>query len=347
MSRLWSQDGDPLTLLDFPREIGLKRAMCHDKNQWDSYVRVLGTKSSCYTSLYSFKELKDGRINYDTVIIDRAWWDFDSNDDYTIEDVKDDVALLLRRLEGDVRLVATGRGFHIHQLFKTPVIGKIWMRKLQTYEKHMARGLKTLDGVGFPEKLTRIPGTYNPKRNRWSVPIDPQTFCSNPQGFKIPKTPKNEHKEYDPFVGVGRYDGFDFTSWTQENHDVLVVPEPDGNIGEVTDAGLVPMIPCIERAINVSNPAHHVRVALVQHMAEHLRDFVDPNTLGQSELIEIENSIFDYIKGLGWRDFKPSRTRQGIRTNIRYSNSPTCGWFISRGLCPGKCWRYDGSGRLE
>ena len=82
MSRLWSQDGDPLTLLDFPREIGLKRAMCHDKNQWDSYVRVLGTKSSCYTSLYSFKELKDGRINYDTVIIDRAWWDFDSNDDY-------------------------------------------------------------------------------------------------------------------------------------------------------------------------------------------------------------------------------------------------------------------------
>tara|TARA_Y100000004_G_scaffold38317_1_gene41099 strand:- start:8275 stop:9285 length:1011 start_codon:yes stop_codon:yes gene_type:complete len=332
-----------MTLLDFPREIGLKRTTCLNQDDWKNYIKRLGTKASCYTSLYSFKETKEGKIDYDTVVIDRAWWDFDSNEKYSIEQVKLDVSLLLRRLKGDIRLVATGRGFHVHQLFDKPVIGKNWMRKLQQYQKHMARGLVSLDGVGYPEKLTRIPGTYNPKRGRWAVPISPSDFLLDPLGFKVPKVPTNEHKPLDPFVGVERNGNFDFKAWIQTNNDVLVVPEPVGEVTEVTDAASVPMIPCLSKAINTNNPPHHVRVALVQHMAEFLREFSHPDTISEQQYAEIEEVIYNFVKDRGWSNFKPSLSRQGIRTNLRYNNSPKCSWYISRDMCPGKCWRYDGS----
>ena len=49
------------------------------------------------------------------------------------------------------------------------------------------------------------------------------------------------------------------------------------------------------------------------------------------------------IKSLGWRDFKENLTRIGIKTNMNYDNAPSCRWFNLRGMCKGKCWRYDGS----
>jgi hypothetical protein len=331
-------------VLSFPREIGLKRTLCRDKAQWKKYVQFLGSRFSCYTSLYSFDRLDGNRVDYSSVIIDRAWWDFDSGPLGTIEQVKDDVSVLLSRLKGDVRLVATGRGFHVHQLFKEPVHGKVWVRKLQMYENHAARGLKTLDGVGYAEKLTRIPGTYNPKRGRWAIPVDTVAFRASPQGFRIPSSPHADMDRYDPFNGVIN-GGFDFTRWTKDNRGQIkeVLAAPLESIGEVADVDDIPMIPCLERAANVQNPSHHVRVALVQYMADMLRDFADPATLTSEDKQDIENRIFEYIKSLGWRDFRASRTRQGIRSNMNYKNTPKCSWFIGRNMCPGRCWRYDGS----
>jgi hypothetical protein len=58
------------------------------------YVRRLNGKTAIYTSLYSFDEAG----NYDTAVMDRAWWDFDTNEDFTMDDVKHDVAALIERL---------------------------------------------------------------------------------------------------------------------------------------------------------------------------------------------------------------------------------------------------------
>ena len=329
-------------VLAFPREIGLKRTLCSDKGQWENYVRVFGPRSACYTSLYSFARMDGRRVDYTSVIIDRAWWDFDSGELGTIDEVKADVAMLLSRLKGDVRLVATGRGFHVHQLFKDNMVGKAWVRKLEAYEKHSARGLKTLDGVGYAEKLTRIPGTYNPKRGRWAIPIDVKGFMAAPQTFPIPKKPHMGMGRYDPYNGVVE-DGFDFMAWTTTNKVEDHIHAPTATIGEVADIDDIPMVPCLERAVNVQNPSHHVRVALVQYMADMLRDFADPATLSVDDKKNIENTILSYIETLNWRDFRPSKSRQGIRTNINYKNTPKCSWFMSRNMCPGKCWRYDGS----
>ena len=320
--------------------------MCNNLKQFNDYVGKLNGKSNCYTSLYSFKNKRSDmpwKFDVDSAIIDRAWWDFDEGERGDIQSVKADVCELIQRL-GDtrsVRLVATGRGFHVHQLFKRPVTGREWHEHLGRYQRQMAKGLKTLDGVGFPAKLTRIPDTYNVTRNRWAVNIPVGAFLSDCLHYPIPTTPNTEQSVLDPFTGDLAGVSFDIVKWVADN------PKQDVELevfeGEIGSAGEVPIPPCLERAVKHDNPKHDVRVALVQTMAEELRWFTDPTSLSQSELKEMEDTIFDYIKGLGWRDFNEYRSRLGIRTNLGYSRSPSCRWFNVRGMCKGKCWRYDGT----
>ena len=105
----------------------------------------------------------------------------------------------------------------------------------------------------------------------------------------------------------------------------------------------VPLMPCLENAISVRKPNHHVRVALVQHMADMLREHADPRDLSPDQRRLIEDTIYEFIKRQGWSNFNPSLSRKGIRTNLNYRNTPTCAWFANRGMCPGKCWRHDGT----
>lgn len=337
--------------LEFPREIGLKRALCKSRWQYDDYVDKLGRLSSCYTSLYSFESLnEEGKADYRQAIIDRAWWDFDTGERGGIEQVKKDVAELIRRLVGDVRLVATGRGFHVHQLFSESVVGHQFRQPLEAYQRRKARGLVTLDGVGFHEKLTRIPGTYNPKRKRWAVVIDARAFANDPDNYQIPKIPIEKYKILDPFVGKPVEDGFDFSNWclsySPEQQDIehLEAIELDEN---TLTAGTVPLMPCLARGVRQEKPNHHVRVALVQHMADTLRDFADPQSLSPDQRRQIEDEIFDFIKGLGWKNWNPTLSRKGIRTNMNYRRVPSCAWFAARSMCTGKCWRYDGTVDLD
>jgi len=335
------------SLLKFPREIGLKRALVNQKPVYENYVRKLGRLSSCYTSLYAFKNVdEEGKPDYRTAIIDRAWWDFDAGERGGIELVKQDVAKLIGRLVGDVRLVATGRGFHIHQIFSESVVGEEYRLPLEHYQRRMARGLVTLDGVGFPEKMTRIPSTYNPKRNRWAVIIDAQEFAKNPENYHIPTTPSPKYEHLDPFGDCDTENGFDFVSWVADykpiKDDYTVVESVELEEGFL-NAGTVPLMPCLAHAVNQDNPPHHVRVALVQHMADTLRDFADPQAISPEQKKLIEDEIFDYIKSLHWSNWNPTVSRKGIKTTMKYKRTPSCAWFVARNMCAGKCWRYDGT----
>ena len=84
--------------LSFPREIGLRRTLCLSKEEYDNYIAKVNGKASCYTSLYSF-ERRDERMSWKTdvesVVMDRAWWDFDMLENGCLEDVKKDVLKLL------------------------------------------------------------------------------------------------------------------------------------------------------------------------------------------------------------------------------------------------------------
>ena len=334
-----------MSLLTFPREIGLKRALVKNEGIYQNYVKRLGTLSSCYTSLYSFTKMNDeGRPDYRYAVIDRAWWDFDAGERGGIEQVKYDVAALINRLDGDVRVVATGRGFHVHQLFNQSVVGGEYRLPLEHYQRRMAKGLVTLDGVGFPEKMTRIPSTYNPKRGRWAVVVDGREFAKVPEKYKIPSKPLPDFVHLDPFIGKKVENGFDFISWVQK-----YAPEPEDFSAiqsvsldsDMLTAGSVPLMPCLAHAVRQDKPNHHVRVALVQHMADTLRDFADPEAISAEQKYEIEEEIFNFVKGLGWKNWNPTLSRKGIRTTMKYRRVPSCAWFVARGMCAGKCWRYD------
>jgi len=337
-------------MLQFPRQMGLHRTLCKSNKQFNTYVKNLNGKSSCYVSLYSFKHMdkfKPWKVDVDSAVIDRAWWDFDSGDKGTIQDVKDDVHTLMSRLydlgitKNNVYLVATGRGFHVHMIFDKSVSGSIWRSHITRFQNKIAKGLKTLDGVAFPQKMIRVPNTYNVSRKRWAVSIDAQKFFDEKHSYKIPNKPIE--KSVSPLDAEPIGNAFCIIKWAHDNPKVEVeVREFTNEIGLI-DESLVPIPPCIDKSIRVSNPPHHIRVALVQHMAENLRWFAHPSTVPQDEKKAIEDTICNFISKLGWRDYNPHVTRKGVRTAMDYENSPSCNWLASRGLCKKKCWRYDGS----
>ena len=86
----------------------------------------------------------------------------------------------------------------------------------------MSKGLKTLDGVGLPEKLVRIPNTYNPKRGRWSVCIDAKAFfVTIPTLSPSQKKPNALSFSLCPFLNaIDRTESFDLVQWVHDN------PEP-------------------------------------------------------------------------------------------------------------------------
>jgi hypothetical protein len=325
-------------MMKFPRQIGLKRQVCPSMPEFKSYVRKVNGRSDIYTSLYTFDNLRD----YDSVIIDRAWWDFDMNDDYDMEQVKTDVQTLLSRLEGDVRLVATGRGFHIHQIFKREVRGRTWAFHLDRYQKKMAEGLVSLDGVGYPEKLTRVPSTYNVKRGRWCVVVDEKAFLADAHGYEIPSRPDPSLSHRDPFRGeVCIDDCFDLVMWNA-NNPYVEKQEERRTVKVGNHKGEVALPTCLHRAIRLSNPPHHVRVALVQTMSQQLRWYADPSELTNAEKIEITDNICDFIEGLGWIDYTPSITRKYVMGMQKYRNAPSPSWYRRHNLCDGNCWFCGG-----
>ena len=331
-----------MSLISFPRQMGLRRAICNSSDDLENYLNKLNNLSSVYVSLYSFDEITNGKVNYDSAVMDRAWWDFDETEEHTMDEVKQDVATLIGRLEGDVRLVATGRGFHIHQIFKTPVRGREWAHRLDTYEKAMAKGLSSLDGVGYPEKLTRVPNTYNPKRRRRCVVIPARRFAEDPIKFRIPKN--NAYPELCPFFGELNGDSrFHLIEWwnengrvEQENAEKITTKMP---INAVTASSTVPLPPCLQRAISVSNPPHHVRVALAQFMCAGLRWYARPQDLHRDELQKIEDEICSFISKLGWLDYNPQVTRKAVKSLMMYERYPSPIWFKKNNLCDGVgCW---------
>ena len=332
-----------MSLLSFPRQIGLKRAICLTEYDFNEYLKKLKNLSSTYTSLYAFDNMLDERkVDYDSAIMDRAWWDFDITNDLSMEQVKLDVASLINSLEGDVRAVATGRGFHVHQFFDQPVIGREWARRLDIYEKKKGEGLLSLDGVGYPEKLTRGPDTWNPKRGRWAVTIDARLFALQPLDYPIPKLPDPTLFHLNPFCGEELGTRFSLTKWHMNNtieENTPIMASTTLPVALETIATSVPLPTCLERSIRVSNPPHHVRVALGQYMAASLRWHANPEDISPEQTQEIEDEICTFIATLEWSDYKPSITRKAVKSLLRYSKYPSPAWFKKNNLCDGiGCW---------
>ena len=326
-------------LCNFPREIGLRRNICDNRQGFDNYVSQFNGKASCYTSLYSFEQmhpLYSWKTDPDSVVIDRAWWDFDTPEGGCLSDVKESVRTLVNRLNGDVRLVFTGRGFHVHQIFQKPLFGLAASKHLERYQKKKAGDLPTLDGVGHPQKLTRIPDTFNPKRNKWSVNIPTKLFADDPHNFLIPTSPVEEYKVLDPFRGMVTESNFDIIKWIAKNPVQEIIHSTENFEGEIGTADLVPIPPCLQATIHHENPKHTVRLALAQHLIENLRWFAHPSTLSTEQKHGIVEEVVSFISTLGWRDFNINTTRHHVNSIMNYEYAPN-----KCVVDAGPCWAHE------
>ena len=123
----------------------------------------------------------------------------------------------------------------------------------------MADGLPSLDGVGYPEKMTRVSGTYNPKRGRWAVTIPAHDFAQNPFDYRIPAQPLPEYDDIDPFKGIiTESECFDLVKWAHENPIAVRKKTYESNITTVSvgaNTGECALPTCLDRAIRVSKPS--------------------------------------------------------------------------------------------
>jgi hypothetical protein len=79
---------------------------------------------------------------------------------------------------------------------------------------------------------------------------------------------------------------------------------------------------------------------------ESLRNFADPSHMSKEEKKVCIDQAVEFIKPLGWRDFKEGITRNHLASIVEMKGTPSCNWFVGKGMCKGKCWRYDGTVKL-
>ena len=135
----------------------------------------------------------------------------------------------------------------------------------------MAHDLTTLDCIGTTDRLCRIPNTLNPKRKRYAVAIDARKFAADPHGYVIPNVPRLHDFHHDPFYE--HESTFSLIKWVHDNPPEQKNIEYDTMVGDVVSSDTIPIMPCLD-SIYTSNPTHHVRVALAQHLLENLKNFI-------------------------------------------------------------------------
>jgi len=172
--------------------------------------------------------------------------------------------------------------------------------------------------------------------------IDAREWAENPISTPVPKKPSKEMNDMHPFWGADRRKGFCLKQWAEDN-PVDIAGWVENKITEITGFDEVPIMPCLQNAITVSNPQHDVRVALAQHLFENLRNFAPPSVLTPEQTDKMVSESVQFMKTLGWTDFNARITKQHLYTLVQYERSPSCAWFHQRGLCEARCWRDDGT----
>lgn len=180
--------------LKFPREISIpKRILVSSKKE---YLEILNKNSkfnNLYTNVYNFDEVINNRLNYNTAIIDRLFFDFDKEVKHSFEDVE-------KRPENgyyDFKKVFTwcvkknikcypylsGGGYHLYTQVKCNDIIKD--KKMLIYNaqkfiinevnKEIKNGevevITDSKTMGKTDQIARIPFTYNFGKRSFCIPL--------------------------------------------------------------------------------------------------------------------------------------------------------------------------------
>lgn len=316
----------------------MKRKIVKSKNEFIEWINLYNGIMNCYTTVYDFAEYFDNSKNDNTVILDRAFLDFDAHNEpleLAYQDLKD-VVDFLRKDDVMFKMYFSGKGFHLF------VCGEIAndIRSIQQYYTETFSHFDTLDRTGIQtNRLRRIPNSIN---------LSSSDENGNPY-FCIPLELEDLKQPLEYILNLAKSSrvvekttiGTKLVQWPE----VVPIEISEIEIDIPESVGRLPLIPCLSHAIYVENPSHYARVYLIQW-------FRDLLSLGERELSDEKNrEIVEIImnelelissKEDVWLDWDKSTTQRYVEGIVfKGYNAPSCkGVLIPNGYCVGKCWRY-------
>lgn len=332
--------------LKFPRQVWagshiknakqMRRQVINGQSEFNTWINLFNGRCNCYTTIYNFRQFRNGIMVDSSVVLDRAFLDFDVHDDsLTMKDAWEDLKLAidyLNQMDYYHTMFFSGRGFHVFVFgLETDSI-----RNIQAFHHEMKKicihGTLDDSSNASPTKLRRVPNTMNMNNELYCIPLVPEDLTKNIEYIlDLAKTPR--------FIPQKMY-GNTRAKWPKAKpiEDVGIEISPPKREGKL------PIIPCLHNAVMVGNPSHEARVYLVQW-------FRDLLTLGKREInyqnqMEVTEIILDEIEKIAsnedvWLDWDKNESRKHITYIVKGGyNAPFCNTLISKGYCIGKCWRY-------
>jgi len=317
----------------------MKRRIVKNRRELIDFINTYNGLMNCYFTIYDFERFNDNIKIDSSIILDRAFLDFDAHGDKTLQEAFDDMSSVLHDLvEDDIKFKAffSGKGFHVI------VFGEEAenIRQIQRWYLRIKEGRDTLDDSGIQtNRLRRIPNTVNMSSSDengepyFCIPLVIDDLIGGLDGvLALAKEPRL----------VDGTCGHELISWPsveaiEISKEEIVAPKPIGKL---------PILPCLHNAIMVENPGHYARV----YLALWYRDIIalgERNITRQKkeEIMDMIMSEFEHIansKPDVWGDWNEQVTRGYLRGVVEKGyNAPGCkNVLIPQGYCIGKCWRY-------
>tara|TARA_R110001592_G_scaffold224032_1_gene479528 strand:- start:662 stop:1729 length:1068 start_codon:yes stop_codon:yes gene_type:complete len=322
---------------------GTPRMVVNNKTEYANFIKSYNNKMNVYTSVYDFTQFRGSKQVDASVIVDRAFLDFDSHGKPISSSWEDTQIVVKKLVELDYKFTYffSGNGFHVF-VFGIKTNGVSNIRPVQAFWREVQSWTinGTLDGkVIQTSRLRRVPNTVNMNSNSneeipyYCIPlliedIDKPVKEILSMAMKPRLIPKQEN-------------GNNLVEWPdiqpiQLEEAVIDIPERKGSL---------PLIPCLYSAIMVENPSHEARVYLVQWYRDMLS--LGNRNLGQEDKDVIIEMIFKEIENIAkqdevWIDWNANTTRKAVEYIVNGGyNAPQCdSALIPKGYCIGRCWRY-------
>tara|TARA_R100000278_G_scaffold28405_1_gene25733 strand:- start:3693 stop:4640 length:948 start_codon:yes stop_codon:yes gene_type:complete len=312
----------------------MKRQIVRSKKEFTDWVNSFNGVMNCYTTVYDFEHFAETAKVDSSVIIDRAFLDFDAHGE-PLEKAWVDFKNVYEKLfmEG-IKFDAffSGKGFHI--IVYGEQVNDI--RSIQAYFTGLAKNYPTLDRSGVQtNRLRRIPNTVNLSSEGpyFCIPLNDNdvSFYKLKAILKLAEKPRQKPKRV--------------TSTLMKWPKVKPIEMVDVEIEAPKPPGELPIIPCLYNAIMVENPGHYARVYLTQWYRDILA--MGERELPTEEREKIVGIIMNEFKAIAshanvWLDWDEQVTLKHVRFIVNGGyHAPSCkDKLIPQGYCPGKCWRY-------
>ena len=132
-----------------------------------------------YTTVYHFSKVENGRVDFNSAIIDKIFIDVDSK-----EELKK-IQNIIEKTNWKKTMLFSGRGFHLY-IFIEPINGiEGWLKKLAIQQWVKSNLVEKFDlsvdrvVIGDLARITRITNTFNFKGGRYCIPLDKKLIFSS------------------------------------------------------------------------------------------------------------------------------------------------------------------------